>query len=85
MTKARDELREEWRPVVGYEGSYEVSNFGNVRSLDRMTPGRWSTMKLTPGKVMTIKPDKLGYMRLSLSNDGKNKHHLAHRLAQRHR
>lgn len=28
-------IREEWRPVVGHEGSYEVSNFGVVRSLDR--------------------------------------------------
>lgn len=27
---------EQWRPVVGYEGSYEVSNHGRVRSLDRV-------------------------------------------------
>lgn len=27
---------EEWRPVVGYEGSYEVSDQGRVRSLDRI-------------------------------------------------
>ncbi len=26
---------EEWRPVVGYEGIYEVSDWGNVRSVDR--------------------------------------------------
>lgn len=26
---------EEWRPVVGYEGMYEVSNMGRVRSIDR--------------------------------------------------
>ena len=26
---------EEWRPVVGYEGWYEVSDYGRVRSLDR--------------------------------------------------
>lgn len=26
---------EEWKPVVGYESFYEVSNFGRVRSLDR--------------------------------------------------
>jgi len=28
---------EEWRPVVGYEGLYEVSSIGRVRSLDRTT------------------------------------------------
>lgn len=27
---------EEWRPVVGYEGFYEVSDWGNVRSVDRI-------------------------------------------------
>lgn len=30
------EDKEEWRPVVGYEGRYEVSSFGRVRSLDRI-------------------------------------------------
>lgn len=28
--------REQWRPVVGHEGSYEVSNLGHVRSIDRI-------------------------------------------------
>ena len=28
-------ITEEWRPVVGYENRYEVSNFGNVKSLKR--------------------------------------------------
>ena len=28
---------EEWRPVVNYEGLYEVSNYGRVRSLPRNT------------------------------------------------
>ena len=28
--------KEEWRPVVGWEGLYEVSDLGRVRSLDRV-------------------------------------------------
>ena len=28
-------MSEEWRPVVGYEGLYEVSSYGRVRSVDR--------------------------------------------------
>lgn len=28
-------MQEEWRPVIGFEGYYEVSNVGRVRSLDR--------------------------------------------------
>src|SRR6266567_1689868 len=29
-------IPEEWRPVVGFEGQYEVSNYGRVKSLPRM-------------------------------------------------
>lgn len=30
------DVMEEWKPVVGFEGSYEISNYGRVRSLDRI-------------------------------------------------
>ena len=29
-------VREQWRPICGYEGLYEISNFGNVRSITRI-------------------------------------------------
>jgi hypothetical protein len=32
------ERYEEWRPIVGCEGSYEVSSHGRVRTLDRRIP-----------------------------------------------
>lgn len=31
-------MSEIWKPVVGFDGYYEVSNMGRVRSLDRVTP-----------------------------------------------
>jgi hypothetical protein len=37
---------EEWRPVVDYEGFYEVSNQGGVRSLDR-----WVRTSRNPDKL----------------------------------
>ena len=36
-----DKSKEEWKDVVGYEGLYKVSNYGNVISLDRITTNRW--------------------------------------------
>lgn len=36
MTNQSGDIREEWRPIPGYEGLYEVSNWGNARSLDRV-------------------------------------------------
>lgn len=34
-TRPVQSTQEEWRPILGYEGIYEVSSFGQVRSLDR--------------------------------------------------
>ena len=33
-------ITEEWKPVVGYEGLYEVSDWGRVRSVDHYVTGR---------------------------------------------
>ena len=41
-------MNETWRPVVGYEGSYEVSDHGRVRSLDRISHGARAGRVLTP-------------------------------------
>lgn len=42
---------EEWRDIAGYEGSYQVSSLGRVRSLDRKCwlGNRWGNMK---GRVL---------------------------------
>jgi hypothetical protein len=42
---------EEWKDIVGYEEFYQVSNLGNVRSIDRRVPGRRGLLRgahLTP-------------------------------------
>ena len=36
---------EEWKDVIGYEGKYQVSNLGNVRSLDYMHTGNAKELK----------------------------------------
>ena len=57
---------EEWRPVVGYEGLYEVSNTGRVRSVDRYVKTCYGSYRLHKGKVLSpgIRPD--GYLVVSL-------------------
>ena len=50
--------QEEWRPIVGYEGLYEVSNMGNVRSLDRIA--KWSNGKQNNGYKGKIKKPSVG-------------------------
>ncbi len=58
-----------WRDVVGYEGKYQVSNFGRVKSFCR---GRVNLMKLDV--------DNRGYLRVGLYKDGKQRNQLIHIL-----
>jgi hypothetical protein len=63
---------EEWRPVKGYEGLYEVSNFGRVKSLKYHRTGT--------ERILKPKKDKDGYLVVNLYKDGKAKTHKVHRL-----
>lgn len=60
-------MAEEWRSVVGYEGSYEVSDRGRVRSLDRLDYiGRRRS-----GAMLHPFSDDGGYLCLTLRKNGK--------------
>lgn len=67
---------EEWRPVVGYEGLYEVSNTGQVRSLDKYD----SINRFYEGRILKLFADRLGYLRVQLYSNSKRKSFLVHRL-----
>lgn len=65
-------VNEEWRPVSGYEGLYEVSNFGRVKSLPRNG---------TINRERIIKPGLFKkYLGVSLNKNNKRTSHLVHRL-----
>lgn len=61
-------LQEEWRAVVGYEGLYEVSNLGRVRSLFRYK------------KIVKGVPTNKGYLRVTLCKDKVHRLCSIHRL-----
>ena len=46
-------MKEEWRPVKGFEGYYEVSNVGRVRSIDRIIKGRNNISYNYKGKLLS--------------------------------
>ena len=47
-TQIEDLQGEEWIDVIGYDGSYEVSNFGRIKSVYRLVSGRWSDLVVKP-------------------------------------
>lgn len=64
------ETEEEWRPVVGYENDYEVSNLGRVRSKD-MEVWRGNGYYIKKGKI--LKPGKSGTGYYTCALRGKTK------------
>jgi len=70
---------EEWRPIEGYEGFYEVSNLGRVRSLDRVVKDTRCERKFK-GKLLKPALTRLGYLTVVLAKEGKSKSYLVHRL-----
>lgn len=73
---------ERWKPIKGYEGLYEVSDQGNVRSIDRYckTNIRHVKQRLIKGKILKRNLKRNGYYTVDLSKDGKVKTTLIHRL-----
>ena len=70
-------MEEIWKDVVGYEGYYQVSNLGRVKSLDRIS----SNGRKIKGKILSTKVNTPPYYpRVSLSVNGKMKLVQVHRL-----
>lgn len=65
---------EEWKDIEGYEGLYEVSNLGNVRSLGNGKSNKSKEILLKSRK------NKYGYLQIGLCKDGKQKTYRIHRL-----
>lgn len=73
-------MKEEWRAVPGYEGLYEVSNMGRVRSLDRDFIDKAGKRRMFKGKVLKAIIGWGGYYCLVLRKDGKKTTANIHRI-----
>lgn len=69
-----------WRDVLGWEGFYQVSNHGRVKSLDRIVPSkRHGTSYTVRGQIMGLERNG-AYQHVTLSRSGRYKTVLVHRM-----
>lgn len=61
-------MNEIWKPVAGYEGLYEVSNFGRIKGVK------------CKSKILRPRPNNRGYEGVLLSKNGTQKYFLIHRV-----
>ena len=73
-------MEEVWKDVEGYEGFYQVSNLGRVKSLGRIIVTRYGKTQTIYERVLKIKIHKFGYLEVSLHSNGKSKTYKVHRL-----
>ncbi len=72
--------QERWAYIPGYEGYYMISDRGRVKSVDRYVMGPKGVYVFHPGHIMKQHTNSLGYKRVNLSKDNKQKKYSVHRL-----
>lgn len=72
--------QEEWRDIPGYEGFYQVSSFGRVKSLYRVVPHGKNGTYVFYEKILVQSLDPNGYLRVGLSKDDDRETKKVHRL-----
>lgn len=73
-------MQEIWKPVVGYEGIYEVSNFGRIKSVDRIITTTNNTTRIRRGVIRKPSNNQWGYLQVSLHREGIRTCFRIHRL-----
>lgn len=76
-------MNEIWHPCAGFETHYEVSNLGNVRSIERMVNHYCGGSKVNLSTLLKAGKSKNGYLTVSFCIDGVKSNQSVHRLVAR--
>jgi hypothetical protein len=68
-----------WKDIKGYEGLYQVSNTGKIKSLERLRKNHSKT-QIVEEKIKSTRKDQQGYLLLDLYKDNKPKTVRVHRI-----
>lgn len=69
-----------FKDIVGYEGYYEISNYGTVKSKERYSTCCYGKQRFLKEKIIVPTPDKNGYLRIMLSKNKNKKRFYIHDL-----
>lgn len=72
-------MEEIWKDINGYENEYQISNLGNVRSLDKKVNCGYNSFAIKNGKVLKLH-QSLKYKYIMLSSNNKQKMYRVHIL-----
>lgn len=72
-------MKEIWKEIIGYEGLYEVSSYGNIKSISR-TITKGNITYVTKDKLLKQSIDTVGYPYVNLSDYKKQKTFRVHQL-----
>ena len=69
-----------WKDILGYEGFYQVSNLGRVRSVDRIVKGCFGSIQHKKSVILAPAINTAGYYSVALTKNAKGKTFRVHRL-----
>ena len=72
--------KEIWKDIPGFEGLYQASNQGRIRSLDREVRGKYGNIAVKKGKILSLAKASNGYLVVTLWKDLKKTVKRVHRL-----
>lgn len=76
--------KELWCDIKDFEGLYEVSNYGRVRSYDKVVNAANNSTRIIKGKIMSLTNSEGGYLKVGLTKNKKVYNKCIHRLVGLH-
>lgn len=73
-------MKEIWKPVKDFEGMYEVSNTGKVKSIKRSITTSSGRILPIPERILSGSKDTKGYLQVEFKKNGKRHIYFTHRL-----